>query len=108
MNTDNPLISVIIPTIDEAGTIAIAIQSIVDQTYKNLEIIVIDDGSTDNTEEIVREFENRDARVKYVKCPYDDPYRKDIRGTNIGVGWLARQSRVIAASTSARGWTLRS
>jgi glycosyltransferase involved in cell wall biosynthesis len=92
MDTSNnsPLITVIIPTINESATIGVAIQSIVDQTYKNLEIIVVDDGSTDNTEEIVREFEKKDARVKYMKCPYDDPYRKDIRGTNIGVGWVAR------------------
>lgn len=86
----NALVSVIIPTLNEAPTLGAAIKSITDQTYDNLEIIVVDDGSTDNTEEIVHEFEKRDSRVKYIKCPYDDPYRKDIRGTNIGVGWVAR------------------
>lgn len=85
-----PLISVIIPTFNEGPTIAIAIQSIVDQTYKNLEIIVVDDGSTDNTKEIVSEFIKKDTRVKYITCPYDDPNRVDWRGVNISVGYLAR------------------
>lgn len=87
---DQPLISVIIPTYNEGPTLGIAIQSIIDQTYKNLEIIVVDDGSTDNTKDIVQKYIQKDARVRYITCPYDDPYRTDIRGTNIGVGWVAR------------------
>ncbi|HAT68019.1 MAG: hypothetical protein A2481_02045 [Candidatus Yonathbacteria bacterium RIFOXYC2_FULL_47_9] len=86
----NSLISVIIPTYNEGPTLGVAIQSIIDQTYKNLEIIVVDDGSTDNTKEIVQEFTRKDSRVRYLECPYDDPYRVDIRGTNIGVGWVSR------------------
>ncbi len=87
---NQPLISVIIPTYNEASTLPIAIQSIIDQTYSNLEIIVVDDGSTDNTEKIVKEFELRDKRVKYLKCPYIDPKRVDCRGVNISVGYKAR------------------
>lgn len=87
---DQPLISVIIPTYNEGPTLGVAIQSIIDQTYKNLEIIVIDDGSTDNTREIVQEYIQKDARVRYLICPYDDPYRVDWRGVNISVGYLAR------------------
>jgi len=87
---NKPLISVIIPTYNEAPTIAIAIQSMIDQTYKNLEIIVVDDGSTDNTKEVVGEFIKKDPRVRYLECPYKDKNRVDFRGVNISVGYLAR------------------
>lgn len=98
---EGPLISVIIPTFNEGPTIAIAIQSIVDQTYKNIEIIVVDDGSTDNTAEIVAKFVKKDTRVKYITCPYYDPNRVDWRGVNISVGYLARN---YAMSQSRGEW----
>jgi len=84
------LISVIIPTRNEAKTLALAIESLLTQTYRNLEILVVDDRSTDNTREIVAELSAKDARVRYLLCPADDPYRTDWRGVNVGVGWLAR------------------
>lgn len=87
---NQPLISVIIPTYNEGPTLGVAIQSIVDQTYKNLEIIVVDDGSTDNTKEIVQEYAQKDSRIRYLACPYNDPNRVDWRGVNISVGYLAR------------------
>lgn len=85
-----PLISVIIPTYNEGPTLPVVIQSIIDQTYRNLEIIVVDDGSTDNTKEIVQDFMQKDPRVQYLTCPYNDPNRVDWRGVNISVGSLAR------------------
>ena len=87
---NNPLISVIIPTYNEAPTLGVAIQSMIDQTYKNLEIIIVDDGSTDNTKEVVQEYIQKDPRVCYLTCPYNDPNRVDWRGVNISVGYLAR------------------
>ena len=59
---DNPLVSVIIPTYNHAIYLKKAINSILNQTYKNFEIIVIDDGSTDNTKDIMAEFKG----VKYI------------------------------------------
>lgn len=44
-----------------------ALKSVIDQTYKNLEIIVVDDCSTDNTADVVKEFQKTDARIIYVK-----------------------------------------
>lgn len=43
-----------------------SIQSVVDQTYANWELLVVDDGSTDKTADIIREFAARDSRVKYL------------------------------------------
>lgn len=57
-------VSVIIPTYNREGTIVRAIQSVIDQTWKNFEIIVVDDGSTDRTRQIVEGFV--DDRIRYI------------------------------------------
>jgi len=53
-----PLVSVIIPSYNSSRWLPAAIKSIVNQTYKNIEIIVVDDGSTDNTYEVVSQFKD--------------------------------------------------
>lgn len=88
--TEKPLISVIIPTHNSAQTIAVAIESIIKQTYKNLEIIVVDDNSTDKTEEVVLEILKKDTRVSYYKISLNDPNRINKRGRNINAGYSAR------------------
>ncbi len=60
---DAPLVSAIIPAKDEEATLADCLASVCRQTYPLIEIIVIDDRSTDRTGEIAREFADRDARV---------------------------------------------
>lgn len=60
-------ISVIIPTYNRAQKIEKSIQSVLKQTYSNLEIIIVDDGSTDNTECVVKEIQ--DERIVYIKQP---------------------------------------
>ncbi len=58
-------ISVVIPTYNRAGQIEQAIQSVINQTYCNLEILVVDDDSTDDTEAVVRSIS--DERIRYIK-----------------------------------------
>lgn len=86
----NYLISVIIPARNSAKTIAEAIRSIQDQTYRNLEIIVVDDNSADNTKEVVENFRKTDPRVNFFSLPFDDPHRFNKRGKNINAGYMAR------------------
>ena len=59
-----PKVSVIIPTYNRAHLIGKAIKSVLNQTYQDFEIIVVDDGSTDNTEEIVKSF--TDFKIHYI------------------------------------------
>jgi glycosyltransferase involved in cell wall biosynthesis/uncharacterized protein YhbP (UPF0306 family) len=61
----NPLVSIIMPTFNRAEIMGEAIQSILDQTYNNWELIICDDGSTDNTQKVVQQF--KDNRIKYYK-----------------------------------------
>lgn len=61
------LISVIIPTYNLEHVIETCILSIINQTYKNLEIIVVDDGSSDSTGDIVGEITKNDDRVQYYR-----------------------------------------
>jgi len=62
-----PAVSVIIPTYNRADLVPLAIQSVLDQTYQDFEIIVVDDASKDNTEEVVEGFVKQDNRIKYIK-----------------------------------------
>ena len=55
-NLNTPLVSVIIPTYNRAWALKKAIDSVLEQDYKNFELIVVDDGSTDNTEAIIEPY----------------------------------------------------
>ena len=57
-------VSVIIPTYDRAAYLVEAIQSVLDQTFQDFELIAVDDGSTDNTREVVERF--NDKRIRYL------------------------------------------
>lgn len=61
-----PRVSIVIPTYNRASLVSEAIRSALDQTYELCEVIVVDDGSTDNTAEVVKAFGDR---VRYVAKP---------------------------------------
>ncbi len=69
-----PLITVGIPTYNGGKFLSQAIQSVLGQTYHELEILVLDNCSTDDTASIVTEFQNRDSRIKYIRQPLNIGY----------------------------------
>ena len=62
---DKSLVSVVIATYNMAGYLPLAVKSVLDQVYRNIEVIIIDDGSTDGTGEAIRLFLD-DPRVRYM------------------------------------------
>ncbi len=66
---DNHLISIIMPAYNVEEYIRATIDSVVNQTYKNWELIIIDDGSTDNTASIIKDYVKKESRIKYLFQP---------------------------------------
>lgn len=64
-----PKVSAIIPAYNRADFLPRSIGSVLNQTFRDLELIVVDDGSTDNTKAVVEEFARKDNRVKYFWQP---------------------------------------
>ncbi|HEY9769027.1 MAG TPA: glycosyltransferase family 2 protein [Coleofasciculaceae cyanobacterium] len=65
----NPLVSAIIPAYNAERFIARTLDSILNQTYKNIEVLVVDDGSSDRTAEIVKAIAKKDSRIILLQQP---------------------------------------
>jgi glycosyltransferase involved in cell wall biosynthesis len=63
---DNPIVSIILPTYNRAVLIVETIESILNQTYQSWELLIIDDGSDDNTEDVVKQI--KDERIQFHKA----------------------------------------
>ena len=74
----NYLVSIIIPNYNRAHLIGETLDSILAQTYSNWECIIVDDGSTDNSKEVIQKYVNKDARFQLHDRPTDRP-----KGANI-------------------------
>jgi len=81
---DQPLISVIIPAYNHEKFIGAAIESVLEQTVSDLELIVVNDGSTDNTGGIVKGY--TDARISYYYQENQDAYNTINRGLGLATG----------------------
>ena len=66
MSNEEILVSVIIPAYNAEQYVGFCLDTVIAQTHKNLEIIVVDDGSTDNTGKICDEYANKDSRIKVI------------------------------------------
>jgi chlorobactene glucosyltransferase len=89
-----PLVSVILPARNEAPNISRCIKSILSTTYPNLELIVVDDSSTDGTAQFAREAAGGDARVRVIACP------------SLPEGWFGKQWACATGAKVARGSVL--
>ena len=69
--TDYGLVSIITPSYNSAAFIAETIESILSQTYTNWELLITDDCSTDNTCTIIRDFIQKDNRIKLYKLEHN-------------------------------------
>ena len=94
---EEPLVSVILPTYNRANLLTRAVQSVLDQSYKDLELIIVDDGSDDETNAVVRSFE--DQRLRYV-------HHSDNQGvaTARNTGLSKSQGALIAFQDSDDTW----
>lgn len=69
MKNENPLISVIVPVYNAENYLHLCIGSLLTQTHKNLEIILVNDGSKDSSLNICREYADKDKRIKVIDKP---------------------------------------
>lgn len=91
---DPPLVSVILPARNEAHNIDACLRSILGTTWPNLEVIVVDDHSTDGTGAIARRVAEADARVRVISAP------------ELPEGWFGKQWACHTGARDARGGIL--
>jgi len=64
---DSPLVSVVMPCYNAAQYITESIESVIAQTHRNWELIIVDDYSKDNSVEIIQDYQNNDNRIKLIR-----------------------------------------
>lgn len=89
--TGDEVVTVVIPALDEEGSIGGCLDSVLAQDHPDIQVVVVDGGSRDRTAQIVREYARRDPRVELV----DNPRSTIPRSLNIGLAaargrWLVR------------------
>lgn len=98
MDKTNTLVSIVVPTYNHSIYLKRALESIINQTYENWEVIVIDNHSTDNTFEVVANFKNN--RIKYLKV-----HNKGIIAISRNIGIKSANGEWIAFLDSDDWWT---
>jgi len=87
VNKNNPLVSVIIPAYNHEKYIIDCLKSVIKQTYSNIEIIVINDGSTDSTEKVIKEFiNNNDIDINFISKKNEGICKTLNKGLNLAKG----------------------
>ncbi len=69
MQSLKPKVSIILPTFNRAHHLPDTVQSVLHQSYSDFELIVVDDGSTDHTEQIIRDIQTHSLHLKYIRLP---------------------------------------
>lgn len=99
MSTEEPLVSVAMVTLNHARYLPRVMASILGQTHKNLELIIINNGSTDNSDEIISGFTG-DSRVKYIK--------QENNGLSLGLNQAVKEAKgsFVALASGDDEWQL--
>ncbi len=86
-----PTISVILATYNRADLLPRAIDSILSQTYKDFELIIVDDGSSDKTDALIHQYMAQDNRIRYIKNPQNKgvSYSRNIAINNARGDYIA-------------------
>ena len=104
-----PLVSVVIPTYNHARYVTQAVESVLNQTYPNIEILVIDDGSTDNTAEVVRPYL---SKIQYIYKQNGGTSSALNRGINQATGkyicWLSADDMFVPEKTAKQVFQMES
>lgn len=94
---EKELVSVVIPTYNRETMVGNAIKSVLNQTYQNIEVIVVDDASEDHSEDVVKSF--KDSRIRYVRLEKNSGVS---RARNVGIN--EAKGRFIAFQDSDDVW----
>src|SRR5213078_796455 len=98
VDADMPEVSVIMPAFDAERYLPAAIDSVLRQTNADLELLIVDDGSSDETAQIARWYAARDPRVRVLQQPNAGP------GPARNTGFRAAQGRYLAFLDSDDEW----
>ncbi len=84
---DEPLVSVVLPAYNHERYVRASIQSVIDQTHRNLELVVINDGSSDRTGEVIRSLDEA-CRARFTRYEFINKSNEGSAiGMNIGIRW---------------------
>ncbi len=99
MKEKAPTVSIVIPTYNRAHLVGRSVKSVLNQNYQDFEIIIVDDGSSDNTEDVIEKFQEQDDRIKYIR-------HKTNRGGAVArnTGIQAAKGKYIAFQDSDDTW----
>lgn len=96
-----PLLAVVVPVYNRENYIERCIKSIQGQTYKNLEIIIVDDGSEDKSPQICMELADDDLRIEYIRFPEN---KGVVAARNAGINHAIRRGAELITFVDSDDW----
>lgn len=105
MTKIKPTVSVVMPTYNRAHLLGKAIKSILNQTYQDFELIIVDDGSTDKTSEVVKSF--KDKRIRYFRQTKTFPIKSQGAAAARNMGIKKAKGKFIAFNDDDDFWRKR-
>lgn len=99
---ESPIVSIILPTYcrGDNGLLERAIKSVINQSFTNWELIIVDDGSKDNTREIIEELMKKDNRVVYIR----NEFNSGLPALRVNQGIIKARGKYIAYQFDDDEW----